>query len=187
MMLCMLTLHTQPSADLSLLRGCTMAKIMQQRCLTSHVVHPFHALDIRVKSMQATQPVDQAAACNGCPLASAYIQSNIHSDSPLPTFDLAPWISPAEERSPQLVQQLCQGVANCLRETGCLIVRDPRVKVEDNLAFLDMMERYFAQSTADKLKDTRPELHFQVRQYIFVAFGHKCGKRPCGLDELDGC
>ncbi len=71
-------------------------------------------------------------------------------------------LGPEADRSSDRVQQLCRAVANCLRETGCLVVRDPRVKAEDNKAFLDMMERYFAQSTAAKLKDTRPELHFQV-------------------------
>ncbi|DBB09053.1 TPA: hypothetical protein ACH3X3_007676 [Trebouxia sp. C0006] len=71
-------------------------------------------------------------------------------------------LGPQADRSSDRVQQLCRAVANCLRETGCLVVRDPRVKAEDNKAFLDMMERYFAQSTAAKLKDTRPELHFQV-------------------------
>lgn len=63
---------------------------------------------------------------------------------------------------PENVEQLCQAVANCLHDTGCLVIRDPRVKAEDNMAFLDMMERYFAQSIATKMKDTRPELHFQV-------------------------
>lgn len=142
-----------------------MAKVMQQRSLPSEVGQPFLAQAYRVDDMQATQSADQVATFNGIPLGSSYIEPTAADQTPLPTFDLSPMLGFTQDTLPQQqIQQLCQAVANCLRETGCLVVQDPRVKAKDNMAFLDMMERYFAQSTATKLQDTRPELHFQVSQ-----------------------
>ena len=60
------------------------------------------------------------------------------------------------------VHALAEGVAESLRRTGCCIVRDPRVQEADNDRFLDMMECYFSQPWETKLKDTRPQLHYQV-------------------------
>ena len=140
-----------------------MAKVLQQRCVPSNAVQQsFTPQAFRTSEVDATQPADQIASCNGSPISSSHLQSATDGESPLPTFDLSLMLGPEGDRSSERVQQLCRAVANCLRETGCLVVRDPRVKAEDNKAFLDMMERYFAQSTAAKLKDTRPELHFQV-------------------------
>jgi hypothetical protein len=48
-----------------------------------------------------------------------------------------------------------------MHRTGCLLVRDSRVKEADNTAFLDLLERYYASS--DGTSDARPEYHFQVR------------------------
>lgn len=56
----------------------------------------------------------------------------------------------------------CENVATCLRETGALVVKDPRCSSKDNDEFLDMMERYFGQSDALKRKQERPDLHYQV-------------------------
>jgi isopenicillin N synthase-like dioxygenase len=56
----------------------------------------------------------------------------------------------------------CTEIANSLREYGCVVVRDPRVTEKDNNDFLDLLEAYFAQSDELKLKDARPEYHFQV-------------------------
>jgi hypothetical protein len=61
------------------------------------------------------------------------------------------------------VAQLCVALAESLRSTGCVVVRDPRVAAADNARFLDMMERYFAQDAAAKMAEARPELHYQVR------------------------
>ena len=60
------------------------------------------------------------------------------------------------------VRDHCAAVAACLRETGVLVVRDPRCSTADNDRFLDMMERYFGQSAQMKRKQERPELHYQV-------------------------
>ena len=51
--------------------------------------------------------------------------------------------------------------AESLHKTGCLFVKDSRVKEEDNNAFLDLLERYFASS--DGIRDARPDLSYQVK------------------------
>jgi len=56
----------------------------------------------------------------------------------------------------------CKKVAEALHDYGVLIVKDPRVSEKDNDRFLDMMEKYFSQSEELKMKDVRPELHYQV-------------------------
>lgn len=61
-----------------------------------------------------------------------------------------------------LLRESCARVAACLRETGALVIRDPRCSTEDNDRFLDMMERYFGQTADLKRKQERPELHYQV-------------------------
>eukprot|EP00271_Cylindrocystis_brebissonii_P003437 TRINITY_DN1441_c0_g1_i1.p1 TRINITY_DN1441_c0_g1~~TRINITY_DN1441_c0_g1_i1.p1 ORF type:complete len:411 (+),score=78.15 TRINITY_DN1441_c0_g1_i1:210-1442(+) len=60
------------------------------------------------------------------------------------------------------LQRMSAEVARCLRETGALILRDPRVTDEDNSHFLDMMERYFGQADEIKKREARPDLLFQV-------------------------
>lgn len=58
--------------------------------------------------------------------------------------------------------QDCINVADTLKKTSCLIIRDPRVTEDDNLRFLDMMERYYEQSHEKKMKDVHPELSYQL-------------------------
>ena len=60
------------------------------------------------------------------------------------------------------LRESCEQVAACLRETGALVIRDPRCSTADNDRFLDMMERYFGQTTALKRQQERPALHYQV-------------------------
>lgn len=52
--------------------------------------------------------------------------------------------------------------AEALIRFGALIVKDSRVSEDANNAFLDVMEDYFDQPTADLSKDARPQYHFQV-------------------------
>ena len=83
------------------------------------------------------------------------------ASSPLPTFDLQPFLAGGNS-SELFLQEECKALADCLSRTGCLIVRDPRVASEDNAHFLDLMERYFGQASEVKFRDARPELHYQV-------------------------
>ena len=39
--------------------------------------------------------------------------------------------------------QECKTVAEALHKYGCLIIKDPRVNVQENNQFLDMMEKFF--------------------------------------------
>jgi hypothetical protein len=71
----------------------------------------------------------------------------------LPVFDLAV--------EGELGAQ-CAAMAQCIHETGCLVVRDARVTEEDNVKFVDMMQRYYAQSKEAKMADARPDIHYQV-------------------------
>ncbi len=47
-------------------------------------------------------------------------------------------------------------------------MRDSRVDSADNERFIDMMERYFSQSAADKKAEERPELHYQVSFQLHI-------------------
>ena len=86
----------------------------------------------------------------------------------LPVFDLSSYLgvegNADTEKVPQAlsVLELCRCMTECLRETGVLVVRDPRVDASNNDRFLNTMERYFERPLEQKLKDARPELAYQV-------------------------
>ena len=84
-----------------------------------------------------------------------------HSPPTLPVFDISMLLVDEEMQSAEQ-DRLCREIAACLQQTGCLIVRDPRVGTEQSNSFLDMMERYFCQPKELKLPDVYPELHYQV-------------------------
>jgi len=56
----------------------------------------------------------------------------------------------------------CNRLAETLRKTSCLIIRDPRVSHEESMSFLDLMEDYFNQSHEAKLADVHPEWSYQL-------------------------
>ena len=70
------------------------------------------------------------------------------------------------KKSPSSIalQQAAYDIRDSLRETSCVLVRDPRVSQSDNDAFLDHMETYFNRDTEEKMADVRPELSYQVRE-----------------------
>ncbi|RWW72770.1 hypothetical protein BHE74_00019393 [Ensete ventricosum] len=70
------------------------------------------------------------------------------------------------------LRALCATVSGCLRDTGALLVKDPRCSVEDNDRFLDMMERYFGRPEEFKRLQARPALHYQVSFFFFFLFAH---------------
>lgn len=74
----------------------------------------------------------------------------------LPVVDLAKFLG--GENDPEG----CALVAECLRERGVLVIRDPRCSSDDSNNFLDMMERYFELPTEEKKLDSRPDLMYQV-------------------------
>lgn len=60
------------------------------------------------------------------------------------------------------INAMCATVSRTLRETGALVVKDPRCSVDDSDRFLDMMERYFQMSEEFKIQQERRQLHYQV-------------------------
>ncbi|GAB2302904.1 hypothetical protein Dimus_036897 [Dionaea muscipula] len=97
-----------------------------------------------------------------------------------PVIDLAPYLAvscdltddPAVlsgDLDPQL-KQLCCDVSRTLKETGALLVRDPRCSAEDNDRFLDMMEKYFEMPEEFKRLQERPHLHYQVMLPLHALF-----------------
>ncbi|XP_057991113.1 uncharacterized protein LOC110660319 isoform X2 [Hevea brasiliensis] len=65
--------------------------------------------------------------------------------------ELGPWLG-----------ELCKEVSRILRETGALVVKDPRCSADDNDRFIDMMEKYFERPPEFKRLQERPQLHYQV-------------------------
>lgn len=61
---------------------------------------------------------------------------------------------------------------------GALLVHDSRVSEEDNDAFLNLIEDYFAQPVEDLKKDERPEIHYQVGVTL-----ENTEKPKCAVDE----
>ena len=85
--------------------------------------------------------------------------------SSLPVFDLGPYLDSTTTLNITLdgnVLELCENIASCLKETSCLVVRDPRVDAAANDRFLNTMEEYFARPLEEKLEDARPDLAYQV-------------------------
>lgn len=84
----------------------------------------------------------------------------------LPVVDLTPYLGaaaggPAAAGEEEL-RALCATVSASLRDTGALLVMDPRCSAADNDRFLDVVERYFARSADAKRLQERPHLHYQV-------------------------
>ncbi|KAG5565202.1 hypothetical protein RHGRI_001188 [Rhododendron griersonianum] len=93
----------------------------------------------------------------------------------LPVIDLAPYLEVSSKSSgncrdeeeeeleldPEL-KTLCCEVSRTLRETGALLVKDPRCSANDNDRFIDMMENYFERPQDFKRRQERPHLHYQV-------------------------
>lgn len=59
-------------------------------------------------------------------------------------------------------KESCLELAKALQHFGAVVVRDPRVTTTDNTRFLTLMESYYALPETTKMKDARPELHYQV-------------------------
>ncbi|GKF37001.1 hypothetical protein Tco_0113759, partial [Tanacetum coccineum] len=62
--------------------------------------------------------------------------------------------------SPEL-EKVCLEVSRILRETGALLVRDPRCSAEDADRFISMTEKYFEMPDEFKLVQARPDMHYQ--------------------------
>ena len=80
---------------------------------------------------------------------------------------------------PALINPLDQAAAAIIAY-GALIVRDSRVREEDNGAFLDLIEDYFAQPVEVLKADEHPELSYQVGVTLENTERPKCAvDEPC--------
>eukprot|EP00871_Galdieria_phlegrea_P005466 jgi/Galph1/5920/GphlegSOOS_G4608.1 len=77
----------------------------------------------------------------------------------LPLIDLQEFLH-GDIREPS-IRDNCFFVTNAFNKYGAILVRDPRL-AEDVDRFLDLLERYFEQPTELKIRDCRPEVHYQV-------------------------
>ena len=103
-------------------------------------------------------PVEQTRAASG-----SQQPVNVHEElANLPTIDLGAFLRSSDSSSNREITDLAQQVAECLHQTGCLVVRDPRVQAGASETFLSLLEQYFAQPLEAKLTDCRPDLYYQV-------------------------
>ncbi|KAH6688513.1 hypothetical protein F5X68DRAFT_231139 [Plectosphaerella plurivora] len=100
----------------------------------------------------------------------------------LPIIDLDIFLN--NERDSQAVRDECARAASALITYGALVLHDSRVAEDDNTAFLDLLEDYFAQPEEDIKRDLRPDLSFQVGVTLESTEKPKCAvDEPC-LDVI---
>ncbi|KAI0756754.1 Clavaminate synthase-like protein [Daedaleopsis nitida] len=97
------------------------------------------------------------------------------SDVTLPIVDLDIFLSSPDS---QAASRECKKVADALISYGALLLRDSRVSEDDNAAFLDLLEDYFAQPEQVLKQDERPELGYQVGVTL-----ENTEKPKCAVDE----
>ncbi|KAI1368133.1 hypothetical protein F5Y08DRAFT_296634 [Xylaria arbuscula] len=93
----------------------------------------------------------------------------------LPVIDLDVFLS---SRDSPAAQEECAKAARALITYGALVLHDSRVAEPDNVAFLDLLEDYFAQPEPVLRKDERPELGYQVGVTL-----ENTEKPKCAVDE----
>lgn len=76
------------------------------------------------------------------------------------TIDLTNYLD--EKLNTNEIKKLSIKLLDNIHKTGILIIRDPRVKKNDNEQFINMMERYYSLPKNVKYKDVRKESHYQV-------------------------
>ena len=106
----------------------------------------------------------------------------------MPIIDMELYLSTVTNCSPsQAALDECKKVAECFHRYGIIIIRDPRVNMDDNDEYINLMEEYFANVgdrfyTNEIIDEIKPEFHYQVGatpEYIEKAREH--GER---LDAL---
>ncbi|KAK3369653.1 hypothetical protein B0T24DRAFT_596369 [Lasiosphaeria ovina] len=96
----------------------------------------------------------------------------------LPVVDLDVFRN--QPRDSAAVQAECAKAAEALITFGALVLHDSRVSEQDNDAFLDLLEDYFAQPEADLKRDERPELSYQIGVTLENTEKPKCAAdEPC--------
>ncbi|KAI1336360.1 hypothetical protein F5Y15DRAFT_204579 [Xylariaceae sp. FL0016] len=94
----------------------------------------------------------------------------------LPIIDLDVFLS--SPRDSPATQAECAKAARALITYGALVLHDSRVAEEDNVAFLDLLEDYFAQPAEVLRRDERPDLGYQIGVTL-----ENTEKPKCAVDE----
>lgn len=113
----------------------------------------------------------------------------------MPIIDLELYLSSTregEEPSSAAVEE-CKKVAECFHRYGIILIRDPRVNMNDNDTYIDLMEEYFANMgdrfyANERIDDIKPEHHYQVGatpEYIEKAREHTDMLAALNLAEED--
>ena len=86
----------------------------------------------------------------------------------MPIIDLHAYLSAASDNSmtPEALNE-CKKVAECFHRFGIILIKDPRVDMQDNEEYIDLMEGYFADVGQrfydnEEISDIKPEHHYQV-------------------------
>jgi len=93
----------------------------------------------------------------------------------LPIIDLDVFLA---SRDSPAAQEEAVKAARALITYGALVLHDSRVAESDNIAFLDLLEDYFAQPEEVLRKDERPELSYQIGVTL-----ENTEKPKCAVDE----
>lgn len=80
----------------------------------------------------------------------------------LPVVDLSRYLEYSGDQLGTDLLDSCREVSRILRETGALLIKDPRCSAQDNDRFIDMMETFFQMPDDFKRLQERPNLHYQV-------------------------
>ena len=132
---------------------------------TTHIAaHASPRLDLQARQDADASTGAQPDTCAAPGATACYAPQGGTAAGALPVFDLTACLEDGSSLSSAALAPFCEAVAACLENTGCLVVRDPRVGTAEADAFLDLMERYFGQPDAAKMPDVHPELHYQVCQ-----------------------
>lgn len=92
----------------------------------------------------------------------------------LPVFDLGPFLEKCVVKGEDVDEELkkqCVALAQCLKDTSALVVKDPRCPSHDNATFLNMLEKYYAQPGESRSSASRSPRGFaSVRPLTFLVF-----------------
>ena len=84
----------------------------------------------------------------------------------MPIIDIDLYLSSATDANPsEAALNECRKVAECFHRFGVILIRDPRVNMQDNDEYIDLMEEYFADVgerfyRSEQIDDIKPECHY---------------------------
>lgn len=146
------------------------------------------------QSIQIEQPVVEQIASRVSQRAE--IVSEEFAEMPIIDFNaFLAWqaTGSANPEAEELARIECQKVAECFHKFGILVIRDPRVDMQDNEEYIDLMENYFERTgelfyTGEKVPDIKPECHYQVGatpEFIEMARDHSAKLKELCLPPED--